>query len=72
MQPYKNLSGQSGVQSYEVGPDSIVIQFKSPKTSGTTTYKYSHFATGREQGAAGFIGEENGRVEVWELLLCSG
>ena len=32
MQPYKNLSGDSGVAFYENGPDYIKVQFKDNKT----------------------------------------
>lgn len=27
MTPYKNLSGNSGIQAYELGEDSIIVQF---------------------------------------------
>ncbi len=27
MTPYKNLSGESGIDAYEIGPDSITVSF---------------------------------------------
>ena len=38
MKPYKNLSGDSGVHAYELGPDFIAIRFVG---SSSTTYWYT-------------------------------
>jgi len=38
MEPYKNLSGDSGVAEFEIGPDFIKVRFV---TSGTV-YVYDH------------------------------
>lgn len=35
MTPYKNLSGESGVTAYDIGPDFIEVRFASG-----TTYRY--------------------------------
>lgn len=43
MKPYKNLSGNSGVLAYEVGPDYIKIKFR-----GGAVYLYNYSATGRD------------------------
>jgi hypothetical protein len=43
MQRYRNLSGDSGVHSFEIGGDYILVQF-----SGTSqVYKYSYLKAGR-------------------------
>lgn len=39
MTPYKNLSGRSGVELYEILPESIKIKFK--KMNFVYTYDYS-------------------------------
>lgn len=68
MQTYKNLSGQSAVESYEIGEDFIVVKFKAPSRTGGTLYKYTYASTGRDnvehmkalaeagEGLATFIG----------------
>lgn len=43
MQPYSNLSGESGVLAYQNGSDYIVIQFK---TGQYTFYKYTYSTAG--------------------------
>lgn len=43
MQPYKNLSGDSGVLAYEIGNDYVIVQFKNGKHS---FYKYTYVRTG--------------------------
>jgi hypothetical protein len=43
MKPYRNLAGDSGVEAYETGPDSITVQFR-----GAGVYVYDHATTGRE------------------------
>lgn len=65
MTPYKNLSGNSGVEAYEIGPDFIRVQFR--KTS--KTYLYTHASAGASnieemkvlaeagQGLSGFISQ---------------
>jgi hypothetical protein len=42
MQPYLNLSGRSGVSHYEIGYDSIIVQF-----SDGAQYLYDHRSTGK-------------------------
>lgn len=43
MEKYRNLSGKSGVQGYEIGNDYIIIKF-----SGTSkVYTYSYRKAGR-------------------------
>jgi len=43
MDTYKNLSGISGVRSYEIGDDYIKVRFKN----SLKTYKYSHRRPGK-------------------------
>jgi len=45
MQTYKNISGDSGVQSYEIGLDFIIVKFKE-KSTGVDTYKYTYNSAG--------------------------
>lgn len=40
---YKNLSGNSGIKAYEIGDDSITVQFNSGDT-----YVYSYTVPGRD------------------------
>lgn len=47
MELYKNLSGNSPVQSYEMGDDFITVKFP-PNKAGLTTYIYNYFVTGQE------------------------
>lgn len=42
MEPYKNLSGESGVAAYELGPDYIRVQF-----ADGPVYTYDYRSTGR-------------------------
>lgn len=42
MQPYKDLSGDSGIAAYEIGPESICIRFMDGGT-----YLYDASAPGR-------------------------
>jgi len=42
MRPYKNLSGDSGVVSYEIGDDFVDVKF----TSGSP-YRYTYEGVGR-------------------------
>ncbi|SOY48686.1 conserved hypothetical protein [Cupriavidus taiwanensis] len=42
MEPYRNLSGQSGVVAYELGPDHIRVQFDNGRV-----YTYDYQSTGR-------------------------
>ncbi|MBR6627076.1 MAG: hypothetical protein IKL04_03750 [Lachnospiraceae bacterium] len=44
MQIYKNLGGDSGVESYEIGTDYIMVEFK--KT--VRLYTYSYASAGKE------------------------
>ena len=44
MQKYKNLGGDSGVEGYEIGPDYIVVKFKTT----ARTYTYSYASAGEE------------------------
>lgn len=37
MEKYKNLKGDSGVESYEIGSDFIIVQFKN---DGSYLYNY--------------------------------
>ena len=41
MQPYKNLSGASGVVAYEIAAESITVRFNSG-----TVYRYDHHRPG--------------------------
>lgn len=41
MQRYKDLNGDSGVGGYEIGGDSIIVEFKNG-----TTYLYTNRSTG--------------------------
>ena len=43
MQPYRNFSGTSGVRSFEIGPDYIVLQYVSGKP-----YTYTYESAGKE------------------------
>lgn len=43
MEPYKNLSGNSGVVAYEVGPDYIKVKFRDGDV-----YLYNYSVTGRD------------------------
>jgi len=43
MQRYRNYSGTSGVRSFEIGPDYIVLQYKSGDP-----YLYTHESVGQE------------------------
>lgn len=42
MEPYRNLSGQSGVIAYELGLDHIRVQFENG-----CVYTYDYHSTGR-------------------------
>jgi hypothetical protein len=44
MEPYKNLSGTSGIKAYEIGPKSITIEF-----ADGTAYLYTYRSAGRER-----------------------
>jgi hypothetical protein len=44
MKPYKALSGDSGVSAYEVGRDSITLEFKD-----TRTYVYDYRVPGMKE-----------------------
>jgi hypothetical protein len=43
MRPYMNLSGNSGVLEYDVGPEFIEVRFR-----GGASYVYSYRGVGRE------------------------
>ena len=43
MERYRNLQGNSGIESYSFGRDSIIITFRSGDT-----YKYNYAVTGKE------------------------
>jgi hypothetical protein len=43
MQPYMNLSGDSGVRAYEVGPNFIRVQFQNGDP-----YRYTYESAGRD------------------------
>jgi len=43
MEPYRNLSGQSGVVAYKLGQDDIIVQFRSGRH---TFYRYSASSVG--------------------------
>ena len=45
MEKYLNLSGDSGVLEYEVGPEFIVLRFKR----NSTRYLYDHFSAGKNR-----------------------
>ncbi|MGH7648758.1 MAG: hypothetical protein ACREND_11610 [Gemmatimonadaceae bacterium] len=42
MEPYRNLSGNSGVEAFEIHDESIVVRF-----SGGPTYEYDYVQSGR-------------------------
>lgn len=42
MQPYQNLSGESGVRAYEIGDDFIRVEFENG------TYLYTYESAGEE------------------------
>jgi hypothetical protein len=42
MTPYKNLSGNSGVEEYEIGPDFIRVKFRKM----SKLYLYNHASAG--------------------------
>lgn len=46
MQPYKNLGGDSNVESYKIGNDSILVKFKSGKCQH---YLYTYDSCGKEE-----------------------
>jgi hypothetical protein len=48
MQPYKNLSGQSGIELYVYENDSITVKFKEKNKSGHDTYKYTYQSAGND------------------------
>lgn len=41
MEPYKNLGGSSGVKAYELGNDSIIVEFKD-----SSQYLYNNLRPG--------------------------
>lgn len=43
MERYKNVQGNSGITSYSIGRDAIVVAFR-----GGHTYRYNHAVTGKE------------------------
>ena len=43
MEPYKNLSGQSGVLAYGIGATYIIVQFNAGQY---TFYKYTYVSAG--------------------------
>jgi len=43
MQRYRNWSGTSGIRSFEIGPDFIVLQYASGKP-----YTYTYESVGKE------------------------
>jgi hypothetical protein len=55
MKPYKNLSGNSGVKSYEIRDRSIVVQFQDG------TYIYDYLKTGKREVEQMKILAEHGR-----------
>jgi hypothetical protein len=42
MERYKNLNGNSGIMSYDIGRDSIIVMFR-----GGHTYLYNYVVTGK-------------------------
>jgi hypothetical protein len=46
MQIYKNINGNSGVESYEIGEDFIIVKFKLQSFSARDTYKYAYASAG--------------------------
>ncbi|MDK3024940.1 hypothetical protein QO239_20310 [Cupriavidus taiwanensis] len=42
MEPYRNLSGNSGIDAYELGPDHIRVRFDDGRV-----YTYDYRSTGR-------------------------
>ncbi len=43
MEPYRNITGNSGVTAYEIGPDYITIEF-----SDGAVYRYTYASAGAE------------------------
>ena len=48
MQNYKNINGNSGVESYEIGEDYILVKFKLQSFSSRDTYKYTYASAGMD------------------------
>ena len=46
MEIYKNLGRDSGVESYEIGDDFIIVKFLKIGKNGRGVYKYSHVSAG--------------------------
>ncbi|RJP46931.1 MAG: hypothetical protein C4584_00955 [Armatimonadetes bacterium] len=44
---YKNLSRESNVSRYEIGPDFIIVEFTIKGKDGCNTYKYSYDSAGQ-------------------------
>ena len=47
MENYKNLNGKSKISKYQIGSDSIIVEFKVPSRSGCTIYEYSYTSAGQ-------------------------
>ncbi len=43
MEPYRNITGNSGVKTFEIGPDYITIEF-----SDGAVYRYTYASAGPE------------------------
>lgn len=43
MERYRNLSGESGVQAYQILPDAILVRF----AGAAQVYRYSHTSAGK-------------------------
>ena len=48
METYKNLSGLSNVESYQIGEDFIIVLFKKRSNYGANIYKYSYSSAGQQ------------------------
>lgn len=57
---YKNLSGQSGIARFEIGQDSIIVQFVKTGKDGCSIYKYSYSSAGQ------------GNIEQMKVLAVRG
>ena len=46
MEIYKNLGGDSGVESYKIESSSITVKFLKPGKDGCNTYEYTYDSAG--------------------------
>lgn len=56
MERYRNLSGSSGVTSFEIGPDLIIVQFQND-----SRYMYDYIKPGRNHVQQMMVLAQRGR-----------